>query len=588
MKKTSLFLLFILAFSVACSCGDSTQAGADKLSMVKNSADTVSAKKSEAIATTKSSDEREAVGDKESNASKKSDADKKSTADIKNANDRKPAVAKKTVADSSEIKKTTTAETTVDKKTSAPKTETKPDIPAAIATKANTKPTEPKSVSKKTVSAEPKKSQQKIAKPVNAEVKNAKTDKKNQTSNSQPKNTKEATRKPAVKTPTNTTDKTSSAQEKTHNPHNEKTDNKPAVKPKNADNTEHSKQNNSTASIPKQHPENKSAGNEPSTQIQNNDTNKNKTQTKPADKTEAAFVAIVSFCKGRNKILRASGVLERCKTNSTLVEGDKVLVSSRGRVTLVYKKTGLYKTLKPNEEFVVTAKEETAVQKVDAKKVNKAMVKNIKTSGEQPIISAVAGTRERRDPNQPLPLRQRNTYLLFSEQIQFVWEAPDLKGKNIKIAYKLHILHKGKEIYTFTTDKNSCKIEIAKAKIKPNLLYYWYVERVDMPKIATVKPLFKLLDSKKSSEIKKVLASNASLTSDSADGAPFVLNARYLAENLLYQQALDNFVTAYKLAPGDEGVIEAIRKTYKIMGFFKRDIDRFIEALKKQYPEPPE
>ena len=309
------------------------------------------------------------------------------------------------------------------------------------------------------------------------------------------------------------------------------------------------------------------------------------------DKKDKNFVAVITFNKGkRNKVIKTDGSIARCAVNRTIKEGDKIKVSSRGKITIVYKKTGLYRTLKPGEEHVVSVKDESAETTDGKKLINKEMMKNIKKSKDELILAAVAGTRERRDPNQPFPISPRNTLLLQSTKIVLVWETPDNKAskKTKEINYRIHILRKGKEIFSAESTKNTYELDVKQVKLKKDTLYMWYVERTDMPKVAIVKPLFKFVSDEITKEMNQVLDTNLALTSDKEDGGPYVLNARYLAEKKVYKLALDYYVECYILSPGEESLLKAIEETYEVMGFYPKDIKRFIETLKKKYPVQPE
>ena len=328
------------------------------------------------------------------------------------------------------------------------------------------------------------------------------------------------------------------------------------------------------------------------TNIQNNDTaliqnddDTEKNEEKPA------FIAIVTFNKGRNKIVRKDSTIEKCKIDLTLFEGDKIEVSKRGKVSIVYKKSGIYYALKPEETLVISAKDEAAKQEIDLSKVNEAIVKNINSNDGKPIISAVAGTRERKDPNHPFPLTLRNTHVLFTDKIEFAWEAPEglnLKDKDNPIKFKVHLLHKGDEIKTFTTESTSLILELKKHNLQPGTLYYWYVERTDMPRVATVKPFFKVLTEDESNKINKVLKSIEELKTDDMDGSYLVMQTRVLLENSLFQKAIATLTKCYAMVPGEEGLLETINKTYQAQGFYPEDIERFIKALKKKHPEETE
>ena len=301
------------------------------------------------------------------------------------------------------------------------------------------------------------------------------------------------------------------------------------------------------------------------------------------------FLAIITFSKGRNKVFRKDGTLDKCKVDLTLFEGDKIVVSKSGKVSIVYKKSGIYYALKPEETLIISVSDEAEKQKIDLSKVNEAIVKNINSNDGKPILSAVAGTRERKDPNHPFPISPRNTHLFHADKVLFTWETPD--GLNLndaetkdKVLYKLHLFFEGKEIGTFTTESTSIALEIEKVGIKPGILYYWYVERTDMPRVAQVKPFFKVIPVEESDKIKKLLESIEKLKTDDQDGTCLVLTSRILLENSLFQDALEKLVKCYKMTPGDEGLLESIDRIYKAMGFFPDDIERFVNKLKDKYP----
>ena len=213
--------------------------------------------------------------------------------------------------------------------------------------------------------------------------------------------------------------------------------------------------------------------------------------------------------------------------------------------------------------------------------------KNIISNDGKPILSAVAGTRESKDPNHPFPISPRNTHLLHSNKVILSWEAPDglnLSDTEAKVTYKLHLLYEGEEIGTFTTESTSIALEIDKVGIKPGMLYYWYVERNDMPRVAQVKPFFKVLPKEESIKLEKLLESVTKLKTDAQDGTWLVLKSRILMEKSLFQDALENICKCYKMAPGDEGLLESIDRIYKAMGFFPDDIARFVKMLKEKYP----
>ena len=316
-------------------------------------------------------------------------------------------------------------------------------------------------------------------------------------------------------------------------------------------------------------------------------------QAQDADKSEAEkakSIATVTFNKGRNRIIKPDGAFQKCIIDAVLFEADKISVSSNGKVTIVYIKTGLFKTFNADEEVVISANDETKEQEIDASKVSQAMLENIHGNADKPILAAVAGTREHRDPNQPFPISPRNTLLLFTDKITFSWQNPDIAAKAgvTKTKYKLHIFNKGVEIQVIDCENNSFELDMKKYDLKFNELYYWFVERTDLPRVAPVKPMFIVTSSDVSAKIRGITDETSELTTDAEDGSPFLLNAKFLVQKLYYQLAVENFVQCYKLSPGDEGLIAGLKDAYKLMGFYAAEIDIFINQLKEKYPAQPE
>ena len=314
--------------------------------------------------------------------------------------------------------------------------------------------------------------------------------------------------------------------------------------------------------------------------IQDNGTDKE-------ENAEAAFIAIVTFNQGRNKVTRKDGTIAKCQIDLTLFEGDKIEVHKRGKVSIVYKKSGIYYALKPEETLIISAEDETKKQEIDLTKVNEAIVKNINSNNGKPIISAVAGTRERKDPNHPFPLSLRNTNIMFTDKLTFTWEAPDglnLKDEKNPIKFRVHILHKGEELKVFTTEGATLTIEMAKNGLVAGELYYWYVERTDMPRIATVKPFFKVMTKDETESVNKILTALDALKTDENDGSYLVMKARVMMEKALFQDAIATLKKCYAMIPGDEGLLDAMDKTYQAQGFYPEDIQRFIKALKEAHP----
>lgn len=296
--------------------------------------------------------------------------------------------------------------------------------------------------------------------------------------------------------------------------------------------------------------------------------------------TDEAYLARIAFSSGRNLVKKVDGRFVRVETDTKLVEGDVVRVSSQGRVTIVFNPSGIYQTIGAGEEYTVTMQAQAAVQAADPGRANEAMIDSLRQR-DQATFAAVGGTRERRDPGQPFPLYPRNTLLLPATQVELIWEAPD--GQNP--GYIVVIFCEGRQIGRFETREPRLVVTADRVAFEPSRLYYWYVMRADRPRVPAVKPMFKIMSDSVRAELMAQF-DTIRVRAKVADEAMLKFSyAAVLANEMVFADALQNLRDLYALSPGDTGLLRAIRNAYRQMGFFPEDIDRFVRELRRQHPE---
>ena len=299
---------------------------------------------------------------------------------------------------------------------------------------------------------------------------------------------------------------------------------------------------------------------------------------------EADTVATITFAAGLNRVRRAgTGKLERAATDLQLKEGDTVRVSASGRVTLVYTPSGVYRSLSPGDEISISASQASNEQSADMAKVNEAMVSSLRSQKEG-SLAAVGGTRDRRNPAEPFMISPRNTLLLPGATVVLRWEKPD--GAPANLLYEVVVLQEGREILRERSANSVLELVPERIeKLEAGRLYYWYVVRADRPTVPAAKAMFRLLDAQRARQIRARMEANEQLAAGDDDMAPQFMNARLMYQESLFTGALDTWRKVYQAAPGDPGLISAIRSAYRAMGFFPDDIDRYVARLRTDSPE---
>ncbi|MGE3853344.1 MAG: hypothetical protein AB7K09_16515 [Planctomycetota bacterium] len=309
--------------------------------------------------------------------------------------------------------------------------------------------------------------------------------------------------------------------------------------------------------------------------------------TDPTPKPPAATpdaIATITFAAGLNRVRRAgNGRLERAAADVAIYEGDTIKVSSSGRVTLVYSPSGVYRSLGPGEELAISASQTTSEQAADMAKVNEAMVASLHSQKEG-SLAAVGGTRDRRNPAEPFMLAPRNTLLLPGEPVTLRWETPD--GAPAGLLYEVVVLLEGREVLRERTPTGEFPLVPAKLPaLEAGRLYYWYVVRADRPTVPASKAMFRLVGAERAKQIRTLMESNEQLAQGANDLAPQFMNARLLFQESLFESALNTWLRVHEAAPGDPGLMNAIRSAWRAMGFFPDDIDRFAQALGTGNPD---
>lgn len=307
-------------------------------------------------------------------------------------------------------------------------------------------------------------------------------------------------------------------------------------------------------------------------------------QDPPAD-TEGV-VARVSFSSGRNLVYRSDESIERAEVDMALGEGDRIEVSSRGKLTLVYAETGLFQPVGAGETVTITAAINNSDQARDMDRVNEYLVETLIEGEGGSTLAAVGGTRTRRDPRRPFPLSPRNSAVLAGA-VTFAWQAPDLVDRE-PFAYRLRILREGRVIHDIETLGTVVTIQPATLRFEADTLYMWYVTLVDDLEEPAFKPCFQPLSEADGQALRAQLEANGALISDAADGTAHMLNGLALERALAFNAALDEYIEAYKLAPGDAGTIGRLRRVYRAMNWVTDDASTALADLAEQHPAEDE
>lgn len=299
----------------------------------------------------------------------------------------------------------------------------------------------------------------------------------------------------------------------------------------------------------------------------------------PACSGESAPKATVTSVRGTVLVLaHGEGPPTHARSGTALSPGARLEARPDSRATILLP-WGAFKILRSGDSYVVPseAPSESGPGLIPlSKNVANVFLASREKSGRMEKLDIRAGTRSAEGgPARLILLSPRNTTIAIHRPT-FVWSSyPDAKK------YKITIIGSEGRILEASSTTPSFTYGADTPSLKPGATYFWEVAvKTSTAQVPSEKAHFTILGQEERGEVRTLVnrIRSTSLT-DQEDSSSHYLLANIFIRKGLYEMAARSLLTAARMNPDDQGLIDLLQGVYREMQLDSQGIALFQELL---------